>query len=259
MADSPLRSPRPSRAEGEPKPKKISVGELSTRLELAFGLVPLPVEMWGKICKVLLPEEYGDGGRAVSPMTHLPHSLSRIDAYIERASKRMEVCHPKDKDFADSEGVLPEYDFDRPSGTLAPKRLHGEAVGYEKQNLSGEGRAELPECSDRLIRDGGEAKRTRREKDDGRAAVEMLRKVLSHEIDGKSLGQTFPGRLRRAREQKNWSLKRVAKKTGLSFGFLAKVERGEKRPSYATLKAIAHLYGGSNLTAADLLLSPWPD
>ncbi len=262
MADSPLphraKPTKPKKANASKTgdtSKKVSVSEFGTRLELAFGQVPIPADLWSKICKVLLPEEYEDSGLPSSPMVHLPHSLSRMDEYMRRAREGREICHPRDIDFADGQGVLPEYDFDRPSGTLAPKRLGGEAVDYEAQALSGEDRAELPECSDRLIRDGGEARKAR-QKDNGQAAVQMLRGVLSQNLRA---GQSFPGRLREARVRRNWSLKRVARKAGISLGFLAKVERGEKRPSYGTLRSLAKVFGGSTLTVADILLSPWPD
>lgn len=259
MADSPLpHRVRPKKANASKtgdNSKKVSVSEFGTRLELAFGQVPIPADLWSKICKVLLPEEYEDSGLPSSPMVHLPHSLSRMDEYMKRAREGVEICHPRDIDFADGQGVLPEYDFDRPSGTLAPKRLGGEAVGYEAQALSGEDRAELPECSDRLIRDGGEARKAR-QKDNGQAAVQMLRQVFNQ---NRPAVESFPERLRAARKRRGWTLRRVANKTGCTLQYISLIELGARRPSYGILKALAHLFGGSNLTVADILLSPWPD
>lgn len=262
MADSPLphrvKPTKPKKANASKtgdNSKKVSVSEFGTRLELAFGQVPIPADLWSKICKVLLPEEYEDSGLPSSPMVHLPHSLSRMDEYMRRAREGREICHPRDIDFADGQGVLPEYDFDRPSGTLAPKRLGGEAVGYEAQALSGEDRAELPECSDRLIRDGGETRNTRREKSED-AVIGMLKRVFDKPDFAV---ESFPGRLRKARLRRRWTLKTVAKRTGYHLSYIGYIEAGSRRPTYDALKAIAHAFGGSNLTAAEILLSPWPD
>jgi transcriptional regulator with XRE-family HTH domain len=43
-------------------------------------------------------------------------------------------------------------------------------------------------------------------------------------------------RVRRARKAKNWSLDKVAEKTGLSKSFLCEVENGRKYPRLETLQ-----------------------
>ena len=46
-------------------------------------------------------------------------------------------------------------------------------------------------------------------------------------------------RLRRAREEKQYTLKQLSEYTGLSIGFISQVERGQTDPSLASLKKLA--------------------
>lgn len=74
--------------------------------------------------------------------------------------------------------------------------------------------------------------------------------VLSRDTKG-SVGRTIRDRIRRRREQKEWSLPRLAEEAGVAKGYLWELENGKAlKPSASTLFRIASALG---TTVADLL------
>jgi hypothetical protein len=242
-------------------PKSIAINDLVSRLELAYADLELPADVFARLCLAILPEEYSDNGRPPSPLSDraLPHTSRRIRELAERYKHRQHLFRSDDPDADDGEGILLEpITLDNPSGALAPKSRWDKAlkedvlVEYTYQQLRGSERAELPECSDRCIREGD----LKREKDGAKATVELLRTIFDSKRDAV---KTFPDRLREARRRRRWPLRVVAKKSGYTQAHLSLLERGRRYPSYDTLQCLAEVYGGSNLTVAEMLLTAWPD
>lgn len=70
------------------------------------------------------------------------------------------------------------------------------------------------------------------------------------------LTQQLGLRLRRLRQQRNWSLDRLATASGVSKAMLGQIERGESSPTVVTLWRIA---GGLGVAFSDLMASPAAD
>ena len=238
------------------QPKTIAVSELIDRLELAYSSLELTPEQYARLCLTVLPEEYSDSGRPLSPLKALPNSSRRIQELAERVAARQQAFRPDDPDVPDELGILLErIGPGNPSGALAPKSRHNkdtdedDLVSYDYRLLRGQDRADLPECSDRRIREGD----LWRKKDNGEALVALFRQVLPKIPGG---GNTFPTRLREARTRRKWSLGQLARRTGLHRAFLSRLERGLRMPTYDVLRRLARVFV---VDIADMILTTWPD
>ena len=54
---------------------------------------------------------------------------------------------------------------------------------------------------------------------------------------------TLGDKLRQARLEHDLTLRDAADKAGISYGYLAKIERSEVAPGFAVIQALAKLYG----------------
>lgn len=61
----------------------------------------------------------------------------------------------------------------------------------------------------------------------------------------------LPGRLRRLRLERGWTLERLASETALSKPYLGRLEAGERQPSLAALLAVSRAFG---VSVADLVV-----
>lgn len=62
-----------------------------------------------------------------------------------------------------------------------------------------------------------------------------------------------PARLARLRFERNWTLERLSEASGLSVGYLSRLENGVRQPSIAALLSLAEAYG---VTLSDLVDPP---
>lgn len=267
-AQSPAPGAKPPRKQDEAVwrkiPQALTAKVLAARLELLYASLRLPAELHAQICLAVFPEAYAAGARSPSPLTSPPNSTRRLLDLHERAKSHQELFRDGDCDVPEDRAILVRpITQEHSSGTLAPKfrRKKGteekEMVEYEYAPMRGEGRANLPDCSDRCIREGDlrhEREAARAEARPGlEATVELLKEVFEQPKD---VVQTFPARLRRARKKRGWGLKVLARKTGYTMAYLAMLERGKRRPSLEALEALATAYHAS---ADEMVLTHWPD
>lgn len=59
-----------------------------------------------------------------------------------------------------------------------------------------------------------------------------------------------PARLARLRFERNWTLERLSEASGLSVGYLSRLENGVRQPSIAALLSLAEAYGVSSRTSS---------
>ncbi|MGI5170101.1 helix-turn-helix domain-containing protein [Spirillospora sp. CA-253888] len=65
----------------------------------------------------------------------------------------------------------------------------------------------------------------------------------------------LPGRIRRSRQERGWTLERLAGETALSKAYLGRLETGERQPSLSALLALSRAFGCS---VSDLVGEPSP-
>ncbi|MFC9971040.1 helix-turn-helix domain-containing protein [Spirillospora sp. NPDC127200] len=65
----------------------------------------------------------------------------------------------------------------------------------------------------------------------------------------------LPGRIRRSRQERGWTLERLASETALSKAYLGRLEAGERQPSLSALLALSRAFGCS---VSDLVGEPSP-
>jgi len=62
------------------------------------------------------------------------------------------------------------------------------------------------------------------------------------EKEAKMLNNEIAQRIRRIRQNKGWSLAKLAEKTGFTKSYLSQIENGKKEPPISTLTRIAHAF-----------------
>lgn len=71
---------------------------------------------------------------------------------------------------------------------------------------------------------------------------------------GHMIKSTFGAALRRIRTKKKKKRSALSRETGLGYGFLQRIEKGEKQPSITTLFLLA---AALDVTPGDLLAEAW--
>ncbi len=72
----------------------------------------------------------------------------------------------------------------------------------------------------------------------------------AEEVEGASLeepitGQAFGALIRRVRKERGFTMEGLARASGLSLGYVATIEKGDRHPSLSSLRALAHGMGMS--------------
>ena len=84
--------------------------------------------------------------------------------------------------------------------------------------------------------------------EEGQAMVVLLRQAHPKEgVRRMAKGQTFGGRLKQLREQAGLTQQELADRAGMHRFGVAKLERDERQPSWATVQALAKALGTSCL------------
>lgn len=241
------------------KPPAVERDKIVSRLELAAEHVSLTVPQWMSLCKIILPEEFGDNGPAPNPLRGKPNELRRLDEMRDRETARYELFRSNDAVAPENEAII--LSGEGRSGTLAPARRTNETTGdrhsvvYSYQMLQGVQRATLPEVSGRVIV-GTQKRGKKRKKADPVKLKRVLRRALEQKNgDMTAYVMTFPSRLREARLAKGLSQGQMAKRLGVTQSLIAKYESGIRIPPVVKLERLSSIF---DATVLEMVFTTWP-